>query len=376
MMLTEGLVEEAIAFLSGRIRRTPVEFSPALSALVGVPVWLKLEFLQLTGSFKLRGALFRLSKLSKTERRLGFVTSSAGNHGKAVAYAAKQMGLRAVVCVPSTVDDAKYRGIVELGADVRRSPFPGYDATEDWAIEEAARQGLPFVSPYDDEGIIAAGGGSLAAEVLEDVPAARTFLIPTGGGGLAAGFAFQALSRYADSRIVCCQHERSPGLLRSIEAGQAVRGLPAIDTSAGAIEGGVARLPFEVLRDRVGLAHIAVALVDEAEIEGGVRWMLEKHQYLIEPASAAAVAAALKSGSTMMTSPTVIVLTGRNVSTTVISRLLVAHVCTVDFSGASSGPRFVKRVHQLLVQWSRKGSGQFARARVGGFTHGCLHRSL
>ena len=101
MMLTEGLVEEAIAFLSGRIRRTPVEFSPALSAMAGVPVWLKLEFLQLTGSFKLRGALFRLSKLSETERRVGFVTSSAGNHGKAVAYAAKQIGLHAVVCVPS-----------------------------------------------------------------------------------------------------------------------------------------------------------------------------------------------------------------------------------------------------------------------------------
>jgi threonine dehydratase len=140
-----------------RIRRTPVEFSPALSAWVGVPVWLKLEFLQLTGSFKLRGALFRLSKLSETERRLSFVTSSAGNHGKAVAYAAKQMGLHAVVCVPSTVDDAKYRGIVELGADVRRAPFPGYDATEDWAIEEAARQGLPFVSPTTTKALLLPG---------------------------------------------------------------------------------------------------------------------------------------------------------------------------------------------------------------------------
>ena len=323
-VLSEDLVREAVAFLSGRIRRTPVEFSPALSAIVGVPVWLKLEFLQITGSFKLRGALFRLSRLSEREGLRGFVTSSAGNHGKAVAYAAKLMGLHVVVCVPSSVDEAKYRGIVELEADVRRSPFPGYDRTEDWAIAEAARQGLPFVSPYDDEEIIAAGGGSLAAEILEDIPDARTFLVPTGGGGLAAGVAFQALSRHADSRIVCCQHEGSPGLLRSIEAGHAVSGLPAIETSAGAIEGGVARLPFEVLRDRVGLEHVAVTLVNEREIEGAVRWMMHTHQYLIEPASAAAVAAALKGGPTAITTPAVIILTGRNVSTKVISKLLGA----------------------------------------------------
>jgi threonine dehydratase len=324
MMLSEDLVEEAIAFLSGRIRRTPIEFSPALSAIAGVPVWLKLEFLQVTGSFKIRGALFRLSKLSEAERRSGIVTSSAGNHGKAVAYAAKQTHLRAVVCVPSSVDEAKYRGMIELGAEVRVSPFPGYDLTEDWAMAEAARAGLPFVSPYD-EGMIAAGGGSLAAEILEDLPEARTFLLPTGGGGLSAGLAFHAVSRHPDSRIICCQHEGSPGLQRSILAGHAVRGLPAIATSAGAIEGGVAPLAFEVLRDRVGLAHIDVALVNESEIEGAFRWMLAHHQYLVEPASAAAVGAALKLESPPMTSPAVIVLTGRNVSMKVVSRLLQPH---------------------------------------------------
>jgi len=324
MMLSVDLVEEAIAFLSGRIRRTPIEFSPALSAIAGVPVWLKLEFLQVTGSFKIRGALFRLSKLSEAERRSGIVTSSAGNHGKAVAYAAKQMQLRAVVCVPSSVDEAKYRGMIELGAEVRVSPFPGYDMTEDWAMAEAARAGLPFVSPYD-EGMIAAGGGSLVAEILEDLPEARTFLLPTGGGGLAAGFAFHAVGHHPDSRIICCQHEGAPGLQRSIQAGHAVRGLPAIATSAGAIEGGVAPLAFEVLRERVGLAHIDVALVNESEIEGAFRWMLDHHQYLVEPASAAPVGAALKRESPPMTSPAVIVLTGRNVSTKVISRLLQPH---------------------------------------------------
>jgi threonine dehydratase len=321
-MLTEALVQEAITFLRGRIRRTPVELSAPLSAIVGVPVWLKLEFLQTTGSFKLRGALFRMSRLTEKERRAGFVTSSAGNHGKAVAYAAKQMGIPVVVCVPRSVDEAKYRGIVDLGADVRLSPFAGYDETEDWAMAEAVREEKPFLSPYDDDAILAAGGGSLAAEVLEDVPEARTFLIPTGGGGLAAGFAFQALGRHADSRIICCQHELSPGLRRSIEGGHAAKGLPAIQTSAGAIEGGFGTLPFEVLRDRVGLTHVAVAHVAEDEIEGAVRWMFDTHQYLIEPSSAAAVAAALANGRAAIASPAVILLTGRNVAAKVISRIL------------------------------------------------------
>jgi threonine dehydratase len=321
-MLSEALVQEAITFLRGRIRHTPVELSSALSAIVGVPVWLKLEFLQTTGSFKLRGALFRMARLTETERESGFVTSSAGNHGKAVAYAAKEMGLHAVICVPSTVDEAKYRGIVELGADVRLSPFPGYDKTEDWAVAEAAREGKSFLSPYDDDAIIAAGGGSLAAEVLEDVPDARTFLIPTGGGGLAAGFAFQALSEHPDCQIICCQHQLSPGMQRSIEAGHAVKRLPAIETSAGAIEGGFGDLPFQVLRDLVGLSHLAVAHVTEMEIESAVRWMLDKHQYLIEPSSAAAVAAAFTNVRRTITSPAVIVLTGRNVAAKVISRIL------------------------------------------------------
>jgi threonine dehydratase len=205
--------------------------------------------------------------------------------------------------------------------DLRRDRLGGV-VHEEWAMAEAARDGRPFLSPYDDDAIIAAGGGSLAAEVFEDVPGARTFLIPTGGAGLAAGFAFYALSHDAECRIICCQHALSPGVQRSMEAGRAVRGLRAIETSAGAIEGGVADLPFEVLRDRVGLAHVAVAHVTEAEIEGAVRWMLENHQYLVEPASAAAVAAVLTNGRIKIETPAVIVLTGRNVSLKVISKIL------------------------------------------------------
>ena len=179
------LAKEAREFLRGKIRHTPVELSPELSEHLGADVWLKLEFLQITGSFKLRGALFKLARTAAPV----VLTCSAGNHGKAVAYAAKQLGKRAIVCVPSSVDPVKRRGIEHFGAEIRISPFRGYDETEDWAMDQARVEHLPFISPFDDEEIIAANGGALADELLEDVPGLRTVVLAVGGGGQAAGFA-------------------------------------------------------------------------------------------------------------------------------------------------------------------------------------------
>jgi threonine dehydratase len=317
--LTNSLIQEAIAFLTPRVRRTPLELSTPLSKIAGAPVWMKQEFLQITGSFKLRGAWFRMSLLSAEERTTGILTCSAGNHGKGIAYAAREMGVHATICVPSSVDESKYRGMIELGAEVRVSTFPGYDDTEDWALAEAAREGKPFLSAFDDYAVMAGNGGTLAHEILEELPDARTFVIPTGSGGLASGFAFYALGRHADARIVCCQHELSPGLQRSLERGEAVTRLPAVETSAGGIEGGLGRRPFEILATKVG----AIAHLTEREIEEAFRWMLATHQYLIEPSSAVAVAAVL-AGKVAVSGPTVIVLTGKNVGMKVIERILRA----------------------------------------------------
>lgn len=305
-MLSSGLVAEAAEFLKGRVRRTPVEHSPALSDLLGVPVWLKLESMQLTGSFKIRGALFRLSLLNERERREGVVTCSAGNHGKAVAYAARQAGVRATICVPRSIDRAKYEGMLALGAEVRVSDFDGYDETEEWSREMARDQARTFLSPFDDYAIMAANGGTVALEVLEDVPAARSFVVPVGGGGLSAGFAFAA----KPSVIIGCQHARSPALRMSLDAGHAITKLPAVETLAGGVEGGIGALTFEVLKPLVA----RVALVEEDEILEAVRWMLAHHQYLIEPSAAVTIAACLAGKVGKLTSPAVVVISGRNVS--------------------------------------------------------------
>jgi threonine dehydratase len=303
-----GLISEAAEFLQGRVRRTPVEFSFGLSELLGVPVWLKLESLQLTGSFKIRGALFAISRLKED-----VITCSAGNHGKAVAYASKG----AIICVPRSVDRSKYEAMVAMGADVRVSEFEGYDETQDWALEMAAREKKYFLSPFDDDAVMAANGGTVAKEVLEDAPDARTFVLPVGGGGLAAGFAVWAKDRLPDAKIIGCQHVLSPALQMSLDAGRAITRLPAVETMAAGVEGGIGGRTFPVLAPLVD----QVALVSEAEILDGVRWMIARHQYLIEPTAAVTVAACIK-GKIRVDGPAVVVISGRNVSLETVKKLL------------------------------------------------------
>jgi len=209
--------------------------------------------------------------------------------------------------------------MVELGADVVRSDFPGYDDTEQWAIGEAERAGRVWISAFDDEAVMAGNGGTLALEILEDLPGARGFVLPVGGGGLSAGLAFAVKERVAGATIVGCNHELSPALALSLERGEAVTRLPAAETVAGGIEGGIGRRTFEVLRSRVS----RVALVSEREIFEGVRWMLEKHQHLIEPSAAAAVAACLTGRAGTFDGPVVVVISGRNVSLETLRHILV-----------------------------------------------------
>jgi threonine dehydratase len=317
-VLDRALVEEARRVIAASVRRTPVEESPGLTEKAGVPVGLKLECLQLTGSFKIRGAVFAMARLDAGERARGVVTCSAGNHGKAVAWVARELAVPAEIHVPGSVDEAKYRAMVALGARVLRSGFDGFDETEQLAKAEAARSGRPYLTAFDDAAILAANGGTLAAEVLEDAPEARTFLVPVGGAGLAGGFAFYAKSLRPDARIVGCQHVLSPALALSLERGEAVLRLSPVATSAGGLEGGIGKTGFEVLKTRIG----GVALLTEEEIFEAVRFMLDRHQYLVEPSSAVTVAAILTGKAGRIDSPAVAVVSGRNVALATIRRIL------------------------------------------------------
>jgi threonine dehydratase len=173
------------------------------------------------------------------------------------------------------------------------------------------------LSPFDDDAVMAANGGSVAMEVLEDAPDARTFILPVGGGGLAAGFATWAKHFLKDSTIIGCQHVLSPALKISLDAGHAITRLPAVETMAGGIEGGIGARTFSVLQPLVD----DVALVSEAEILDGVRWMVAHHQYLIEPTAAVTIAACI-TGKVRAGGPAVVVVSGRNVSAGTVKRIL------------------------------------------------------
>jgi threonine dehydratase len=222
------------------------------------------------------------------------------------------MPVRATSCVPRSVARSKLDAMRAMNADVRVSEFEGYDDTEAWAREIAKERGVEFISPFDDDAVMAANGGTTALEVMEDCPEARHFIVPVGGGGLAAGFAFRA------GRVIGCQHQLSPALPMSMKAGHAITKLPAVETMAGGVEGGIGELTFEVLKTRVD----RVALVSEDEIVSGVRWMVENHQYLIEPTAAVTIAACLSGKIGALDGPAVVVISGRNVSLDSVKKIL------------------------------------------------------
>ncbi len=308
-LLSLALIKEASSFLEGRIRRTPVEFSADLSERLGMEVWLKLENLQVTGSFKARGALFALHRMHQ-EGRDRVATCSAGNHGRGLAHAARELGMKATIFVPASVDPVKVAGMERDGADVRKSAFPGFDETERWALEETERLGIPFISAYNDPLVMAANGGSIAIEVAEQVPGATTFVMPVGGGGHAAGFAYWMKETLPVSTIVACQHSGSSALLKSLELGDAVTEMPPIHTLASGLEGGIGPNAFDVLKSRVD----AVCTISEAELRHAMRWMVDHHQVIMEGSCAVAVAACLQERIPKSSGPVVIFISGRNIS--------------------------------------------------------------
>lgn len=313
-------VETARKQIRGLARRTPVEYSEDLSRALGVPVHLKLEMLQVTGSFKLRGALHRVLSLGQDETTRGIVTCSAGNHGWAVAWAAGRVGVPATVYLPSTADPGKVEAIRRLGAEVVIPGPTGFDDVEPLAMEYAARAGRPYLSAFDDDWVMAGNGGTLAAEVLEDLPDTYCWLLPVGGGGLAAGTVRYLRASNRPFRLVGCQLAESPSLQLSLQSGRAVTRMPSIDTWAGGLEGGIGARTFHHLREQV---H-RVALLNEEELRSAMIWLLGRHHYLAEPSGLAGIAACVTGKCGPQKGPAVVVVTGRNFALERLSRWLSA----------------------------------------------------
>lgn len=310
-------VEAAAARLAGRVRRTPVERSPKLSAELGADVHLKLENLQRTGSFKLRGATNKLLLLDAATRARGVVAASTGNHGAAVASAAADLGIDAVVYAPTNATPGKLEAIRGLGAEVR---LHGEDClvSELAARAMAEAEGRAYVSPYNDPAVVA-GQGTLAVELCEDLPELEAVVVSVGGGGLISGIGAYLKAVRPRVQIIAVSPANSAAMEASLRAGKVVdvEHLPTLsDGTAGGMEADT--ITFPMCRDAID----RFVLVDEDAIADGVRRMVVQHHTLVEGAAGAAVAGALAAAEHLAGKQVAIVLCGANIDGARLKELL------------------------------------------------------
>lgn len=308
MTVDLAAIHEARARLAGRIEPTPTVLSPSLSAVTGVPVHLKLEHRQTTGSFKLRGATNAVAMLSDAEKRRGVVAVSTGNHGRALAHAARLEGMRATICMSRLVPANKIEEIERLGAEIR-IVGDSQDEAEDEVARLVAQAGMTVVPPFDHPGVIA-GQGTLGLEIAEAVPDVATVLVPLSGGGLAAGVALAVKAARPAARVVGVSMARGAAMKASLDAGRPVqvREEPSLADSLGGGIGLDNRLTFALCRDLLD----EVILLSEAEIAAGIVHAYAEEREIVEGAAAVGIAA-LIAGRARPVGPTVAILSGRNI---------------------------------------------------------------
>ena len=309
--------QEAAARIQGYIRETPLEPSAWLSQLAGAEVYLKLENLQTTGSFKLRGAANRLLTLSSEEARAGIVTASTGNHGSAVAYLLRELGWPGTVYVPHTISAAKLGALERLEATLELHGEDGVEA-ENRARQVAEQSGRFYMSPYNDRQIVA-GQGTVGLEIERQLGAVDAVVVPVGGGGLIAGIAGALKSASPEVEILGCQPTNSAVMHHSIQAGRLLE-LASEPTLADGAAGGIERdaITFPICQEKVD----RFILVSEEEIRQAICHILEKHYLLIEGAAALSVAAFLKQIDHFRGKRVVLVLSGAKISLETLRSIL------------------------------------------------------
>jgi len=315
-------IEAAAETLAGHLRETPLARSDtlsaaSLSAAVGSDVFLKLEHQQITGSFKLRGATNAVRRLTDDERAKGVVGVSTGNHGRGLAYAAREAGVSCIICMSRLVPQNKVDGIKAQGAEVR---IVG-ESQDDAQLEVdrlVAEEGRTMLPPFDHPHVIA-GQGTLGLEILRQVPKAETLVVPLSGGGLIAGVARAAKSLKPGIRVVGVSMERGAAMYESQQAGKPVP-VAELPTLADALGGGIGldnRYTFAMVRDLVDEIH----LVSEAAIAEAVAHAYWQERQIVEGSGAVGIAA-VKAGLIEAPGTCVVVLSGGNIDMALHNRLI------------------------------------------------------
>jgi threonine dehydratase len=321
-MATLTDIETARQTISGHVLRTPLLPAPPLSALTGAEVFVKYENLQVTNSFKERGACVKLAALSADERRRGVIAMSAGNHAQAVAYHARRLAIPATIVMPVTTPFVKVKATETLGATV---VLDGETVAEAQARAEtiAAKQNLVWVHPYDDPKIIA-GQGTIALEMLEDAPELDVLVVPIGGGGLVAGCAIAARAKRPSIEIVGVEAALYPSMWNAIHQGR--RPCGGATLAEGIAVTNVGKLTLPVVRECVS----DIILVDETLIERAVNAFLTLQKAMAEGAGAAGLAAMLAEPERFRGRKVGLILCGGNIDPRILASIMVRELERAD----------------------------------------------
>ncbi len=303
--------------LAGRVRHTPVLTSEVVDTAAGCQVFAKAECLQITGSFKVRGALNRMSALSAEERTRGVVAASAGNHALAVAYAAKGLGAAATICMPIGAVQFKADGVRALGATLLQ---PGADSTALFAkVDELAReQGLVPIAPFDHP-LTVAGAGTLGMEFVEDTPELDDLVVPCSGGGLISGVLVAVKALSPKTRVIGVQPEGCPSIINSLKAGEPVAVTGEVHTIA---DGLTARQPGKLNLEIIRALVDDVVTVPDAPIRRAMGLIGRHYKVLAEGAGGAALAHVLTAPERFAGRRVGVVVSGGNVAPALAAEVL------------------------------------------------------
>ena len=313
-MISMAMLHDAQRVLKPVINRTPV--IPTKGLVPGCAFYLKADCLQKTGAFKLRGAYYKIATLSDEEKERGVIACSAGNHAQGVAFAARDMGIKATICIPEGAPISKIEATRSYGANVVLVPGV-YDDAYAEAVRLRDEQGLTFIHPFNDYSIMA-GQGTIGLEILEQLPDVDMIFVPIGGGGLIAGLAYAVKNLRPQCRIIGVQAAGAPSMAESLKEGKIIT-LSSVDTVADGIKVKTpGDLTFDMCREYVD----EVVTVSEGEIASAILTVLEKQKLVAEGAGAVGIAAAMYHKVNTEGKTVCALLSGGNVDVTMLERIM------------------------------------------------------
>ena len=373
-MLTVDNVYRASNVLREVVRKTDVIYAPKLKP--GAKIYLKTENLQITGSFKVRGSYYKMSKLSAEEKARGVVACSAGNHAQGVALAAQKNGIKAVICLPDGAPISKIEATKSYGAEVCLVNGV-YDDAYNKALSLRDEEGYSFIHPFNDEDVIA-GQGTIALELAEQLPNMDAVIVPIGGGGLISGIAYTIKTINPQIKVYGVQAAGAPSMYNSIRDGK-IEELEKVSTIADGI---AVKKPGDLTYEIISKYVDEIVTVSDDEISAAILALMEQHKLVTEGAGAVSVAAAMFGKVDVDGKNVVCILSGGNIDVTILSRVIKRGLL---MSGRSSQllielmdkPGQLKDVSRIIADLGGNvTSVHHERANEGSDVNGCFLRII